>query len=1360
MLNNRFKIQTTALFIAFMGMAVMAMARPNIGVGTGLGNRQGLLKTTAGCYPATAAIDLDINNVRARYMTGGDMWWNIGEQVAEYVVPKSGSASSQFAASCWIGGFDPQGQLKVAAQTYRQDGNDYWPGALDGSNSISISECSDWDYIWKINKADILAFQSYAAGTAPSNDSRFTAIFNWPAVPKAGYIPVSPNTGSPLTLVQGHTYAPFVDVNNDGVYNPNDGDYPDIKGDQYMWWVFNDKGNVKLQSQTASIGVEVQTSAFAYSSQDFLNNATFCNYRVINRGSLTIDSTYIAVWDDVDLGYAFDDYIGCDTTRGLGIGYNGTSVDGTGQINSYGANPPMVGVDFFQGPVRTYDSAGIQKSKQLSMTNFTYYVNTSSPTIGNPTNGVGIYYYMTGSALDGSRFADDFKGAGIPSIGYGTGPSTHFVYFGDGDPSLGQWSECTCQNTPGDRRFIESAGPFTLYPGALNDITFGCVWAPGVGGCPTTSFNTIRTIDDNAQALFDNNFKQIEGPEAPNLTVRELDRHLAFYLTNPYGSNNYKEQFGRSDSAKYQQPCVKASKVLHLADSLYKFEGYRVFQLADGSVTPAEIYGSDGQVDATKAAEIFECDIHDSITKLVNWVKVSTFSGSTAATNGAQYQGQLKVTGKDSGIVHSFEVSQDAFATGNDKTLVNYKTYYYVALAYSYNDFSYTKLTQTTGKGGFDPDNIDSTQDVPYLESSHGAGSTAIAVIPAIPNPANGNMGTIINSDYGSGVVIKRLSGTGNGGNAVQLDPVSEAAAIDSNIVTYPTYIENAGPVDVKVIDPVAVKPMDWILTINGPLTTSNYEKGLVAAQSSWKLVGTGNGLADTIYSEDNLNTINEQILADYGLSVNISQVVRPGDNMAGGNGYISSNVTFTDPSKPWLAGVQDGSDSSIFNWQRSGSDTGKRGTAYCNYSDYSYDLVNAYGNMLSNYTLTKSTWSPYCLAAQWPVTDSSVKYSVCAFAPALNGTALQTQLPHIQSIDIVFTPDKSKWSVCPVLEMQQVPSLAQGGAERFTLRKHASWAGQVDNNGNPVYLSAGQTATYGSVTVPSTGYSVFPGYAVNVETGERLNIMFGEDSWLTSDNGGDMLWNPTSTIVNPFDQSAVFGGKHFVYVFGTRYNGCQSFVNALNSGSAFIKTGAFSSIQWVGLPTANPAVPLLSVKDSLIPTEARLRFRVTRPYAFYNPNDTTSAYLANPYSPLATVQDTNKLPNKGKPQYSFSTRTLAPTPASDVSNKKSILDRINIVPNPYYGYSGYETSRLDTKVRIINLPAKAEIYIYQLDGSLVRVLTKSDVSTSYIDWDIRNSIGLAIASGMYIIDVKAEGIGEKVLRWFGAVRPIDITTY
>ena len=48
--------------------------------------------------------------------------------------------------------------------------------------------------------------------------------------------------------------------------------------------------------------------------------------------------------------------------------------------------------------------------------------------------------------------------------------------------------------------------------------------------------------------------------------------------------------------------------------------------------------------------------------------------------------------------------------------------------------------------------------------------------------------------------------------------------------------------------------------------------------------------------------------------------------------------------------------------------------------------------------------------------------------------------------------------------------------------------------------------------------------------------MAFGENSWLISENGADMLWNPTSTILqlpaNPINDGLVMGGLHNIYVF------------------------------------------------------------------------------------------------------------------------------------------------------------------------------------------------------------------------------------
>ena len=100
------------------------------------------------CVAAEAQIDQSINNVRARLLTGGDVWWN-GSDEGRYIVPKvtPGSGvperSSIFAGAVWLGGFDPGGNLKLAAQTYSQGGGeDFWPGLSLVSLEVSL------DFAW------------------------------------------------------------------------------------------------------------------------------------------------------------------------------------------------------------------------------------------------------------------------------------------------------------------------------------------------------------------------------------------------------------------------------------------------------------------------------------------------------------------------------------------------------------------------------------------------------------------------------------------------------------------------------------------------------------------------------------------------------------------------------------------------------------------------------------------------------------------------------------------------------------------------------------------------------------------------------------------------------------------------------------------------------------------------------------------------------------------------------------------------------------------------------------------------------------------------------------------------------------
>jgi hypothetical protein len=127
-------------------------------------------------------------------------------------------------------------------------------------------------------------------------------------------------------------------------------------------------------------------------------------------------------------------------------------------------------------------------------------------------------------------------------------------------------------------------------------------------------------------------------------------------------------------------------------------------------------------------------------------------------------------------------------------------------------------------------------------------------------------------------------------------------------------------------------------------------------------------------------------------------------------------------------------------------------------------------------------------------------------------------------------------------------------------------------------------------------------------------------------------------------------------------------------------------------------------------------------------------------------------------PVYRFNTADIMAETGND-SVAVDVLEKINIVPNPYYAFSEYESNQLDNRVRLTNLPEACTIRIFALNGTLIRTFDKDD-NTAFLDWDLKNQANIPVASGMYIIHVEVEGVGEKVLKWFGVMRPVDLDTF
>lgn len=103
----------------------------------------------------------------------------------------------------------------------------------------------------------------------------------------------------------------------------------------------------------------------------------------------------------------------------------------------------------------------------------------------------------------------------------------------------------------------------------------------------------------------------------------------------------------------------------------------------------------------------------------------------------------------------------------------------------------------------------------------------------------------------------------------------------------------------------------------------------------------------------------------------------------------------------------------------------------------------------------------------------------------------------------------------------------------------------------------------------------------------------------------------------------------------------------------------------------------------------------------------------------------------------------------TQVASTRNDLEKIRVVPNPYYGFSDLDRSLTDRFVTFRHLPAVCNIKIYTLNGDLVKSLTKEagpDISTSStIEWNMTNQDNSPVASGIYIALIDAPGIGQKV---------------
>jgi len=1085
---------------------------------------------------------------------------------------------------------------------------------------------------------------------------------------------------------------------------------------------------------------------------------------------------------------------------------------------------------------------------------------------------------MRGYWESGGNQQMSYGNLGLTAPAPGTSPACNFLFPGNSDPlgwGLGYhpngtgasstpgtaiaaptsvpWTEASVSgDNPGDRRFMQSAGPFTLIPGAVNYVTFGLPFARSASNNNLDPIPLMEAADDKAQSLFDNCFKVLDGPDAPDLTIQELDQQFLITLTNnPYTSNNY-------EAKRYADvdPSITFPTGGVTGDKVYRFEGYKVYQLLDGTVSVSDLFNPN------LARLIFQCDIKNGVSQLINYSLDPTL-GTVP---------QLMVSGTDAGILNSFSIKQDQFAV-SDKTMINFKNYYYMAVSYAYNNYLTYKpdvspvgvATQTTVLSNGVPTNTyvvvssnpvtgDSKgQKKPYLQ-----GRNNVKQYTAIPhNPAPEAYGTVMNSAYGTGPQITRIEGQGNGGYALDLTDASVADILSSPVSRAQkiTYVSGRAPLLVKVTDPLRVVKGDftikfiaaskliaatggvsWSYNGNAPIPSpALLDTGRVKNVDTlkWFMTGTyydlsGNKVTKTWLSDEGLSVAQEKIVTGLnneplGFSITIKQCQDPqqtarqqasGPLYAGStiaSDLIESSISFAGSS--WLSGVVD-VDGTNNDWILAGSNTGTTAHGIADIfqaipapasSGRQNTIIPADPGAVWE-TVVGRTWAPFRMlngSLPFPGYYSSDGVG----QKIINQTQQICDTRLLSSVDVVFTNDPNKWTRCPVIDMNSATDTTTNLPYKWQLRRAKS----VDKNGT--------TTRGGDNNDQDSSMGWFPGYAINIETGERLNIIFSENSADVANNGNDMKWNPTNTDLDA-NNNQVFGGKHFIYILGHNADGNITFSGSpapnnvipadvarydagltaykmlaglpswprFNTSSASSNTTVkqnkwavlaelFKDIMWTSMPLSS-----VDISDPhKIPGNATVKIRVTKPFRYGLSTTTSSAntsytvgttgstavFTAKQYSltPLNSNAAVN-LPsdvvtpsqNGNFPMYQFNTNDLVAS-TYQVGTAQAALAMINIVPNPYYAHDSYEQTRIDLKVKIINLPGKCTVKIYTLSGTLIRTLTK-DNSDTYMVWDLHNTANIQISSGLYILHIDAPGIGERIIKWFGVMRPYDLQSY
>jgi len=335
------------------------------------------------------------NNIRALIVDDGYFFYDRDNNLSALEFPKDSGTYPLFGMNYWMGGKDVNDQLHLAAQIKPYEGSqDYFPGPIANNYNSDYYLDNFSSSIWKIDRDQI---NYHVTNYLENNYVMDSAIENWP-----GNGNISEGIAPQL--------APYVDVNNNATYDPENGDYPYIQGDFAVFTIMNDAAGIHTASGGEPIGVEVHSMFYGFETDDDLNNTLFLNVKLFNRSNQDYVDFSHTIWVDPTLYNGTSEYLGCDTLRNLGYAYSSKAP------NSFTPDHMSIGTVYL--------------NKQMDV--FMWHDN-SGGIISQPNNSNQFYNLMNANWLNNVPLT--YGGLGL----FGTIP-TNYCFSGDPVTNTG-WSE-------------------------------------------------------------------------------------------------------------------------------------------------------------------------------------------------------------------------------------------------------------------------------------------------------------------------------------------------------------------------------------------------------------------------------------------------------------------------------------------------------------------------------------------------------------------------------------------------------------------------------------------------------------------------------------------------------------------------------------------------------------------------------------------------------------------------------------------------------------------------------------------------------------------------------------------------------